>query len=280
MDVYDRSLFRLLNPHETGVGMKPRKFRIVIEYDGTDFAGWQMQPGRRTVQEEIEKAIELITASHSRVIGSGRTDAGVHARKQVAHFLSEARLDPEEWIGALNATLPKDIKVLDAAEVDSGFDARRNAAGKWYRYKILNRRIASPIERNRVWHVPSRLDIKAMRKAARLIKGERDFRSFQGSGCASENTVRTIKRLGIKYLDEDHLVFDIVATAFMKYMVRNIVGTLIAVGQGKIKPEEIKNIIRSRDRRRAGPTAPPQGLTLMEVYYNKKYEIKRKSRRN
>lgn len=247
--------------------MKPQKFRIVIEYDGADFAGWQIQPGRRTVQEEIEKAIEIITSSHSRVSGSGRTDAGVHARGQVAHFLSAARLGAEEWLRALNATLPEDIRIIDAAEVSPEFDARRSATGKWYRYEILTRQVASPIERRHVWHVPFKLDIKAMRKAAKAIKGERDFRSFRGSGCASKSTVRIIKRLDIKYMDEDHLVFDIEATAFMRYMVRNIVGTLVEVGRGKISPDDVKHILAAQDRRRAGPTAPPQGLTLMEVYY-------------
>ncbi len=259
--------------------MKPRKFRIVIEYDGTDFAGWQFQPQERTVQDEIEKAIEQISGNRSRVTGSGRTDAGVHARGQVAHFSTTARLGPDEWVGALNANLPKDVRVLDAARADPGFDARRSAGGKWYRYEVFTGRVAPAIDRNRVWHLPMDIDVEAMRKAARYFRGEHDFRSFRGSGCASKNTVRVIRRLKIKRVDADRVIFDIEATAFLKHMVRNIVGTLVEVGRGRIAPKEVKDIINARDRRRAGPTAPAQGLTLMTVYYDRNDKEKTESRR-
>jgi len=253
--------------------MKPQKFRIVIEYDGTNFSGWQFQPDERTVQGEIEKAIERITGSGARVTGSGRTDARVHARGQVAHFSSAARLSPQEWIGALNAHLGSDVKVIDASQADPDFDARRSARGKWYRYEILTRKVAPTIDRNSVWHMPVDLDVGAMQEAAEYLLGEHDFTSFKGAGCASKNAVRIIRRLEIDHAEKDRVVLDIEATAFLKHMVRNIVGTLVEVGRGRFSVEEVKYILDARDRKRAGPTAPAQGLTLMTVYYGEDLRV-------
>jgi len=247
--------------------MKHRRIRIVLEYEGTNYSGWQVQNDRPTVQEKVEDAIEMITGGRFRVTAAGRTDAGVHARGQTAHFDTEARLSDREWIGALNAHLPEDIRVLDAREAGLDFDARRSATGKLYRYRVLTRRVAPAIDRERVWHVPVHIDEDSMREATRYLVGEHDFTSFKAAGCASKNPVRVLKNIDIKR-DGDLLVFDLVATAFLRYMVRNIVGTLIEVGRGKLTPSDVKRILDAKDRTEAGPTAPSQGLTLVEVYYS------------
>jgi len=247
--------------------MKPHKILIVIEYDGTDFSGWQVQPNARTVQGEIEKAIEAITGERRRIFGAGRTDAGAHAQGQAAHFSTKSRLEPEEWVGALNANLPPDVRILHAENIPLAFDARRSARGKWYRYEILNRPIRPAIERRHVWHIEAGLDMEAMREAAGYLLGEHDFASFRGKGCNAKSTVRTIRRLDIRKTDEEHIVIDMEATAFLKHMARNMVGTLVEVGRGRLQPSDMGGILESRDRKEAGPTAPARGLTLVKVYY-------------
>ncbi len=252
--------------------MKPHKIRIVIEYDGTDFAGWQLQPDARTVQGEIEKAIQAVVGEKRRIFGAGRTDSGVHARGQVAHFSTKSRLEPKEWVGALNANLPPDVRILDAENTPLAFDARRSARGKWYRYEILNRPVRPAIDRRHVWHIEGKLDVDAMKRAAQYLLGEHDFSSFRGKGCDAKNTRRAVRRLDVQKTDEERIVTDLEATAFLKHMARNIVGTLVEVGRGRLQPSDMERILKLRDRKEAGPTAPAQGLTLMKVFYDDEIE--------
>lgn len=249
--------------------MKQRTLIIVLEYDGTDFHGWQLQPGKRTIQSELEEALRKLTGSPHRVVAAGRTDAGVHALGQVAHFKTKSDLESFEFKGALNALLSDDISVLDVRDAPENFDARRNAKGKIYRYLILNRKERPAIDRYRVWHVREPLDIKAMRMAAEYLVGEHDFRSFRGQKCSAKTTVRKIRRIEIKKEEKENiLAVEIEATAFLRQMVRAIVGTLVEVGRGKWAPERVAEALKGRDRRLAGPTAPPYGLYLVKVLYD------------
>ena len=247
--------------------MKPRTLILVIEYDGTEFAGWQAQPGKRTVQTELERAIGKLTGKRCRVVAAGRTDTGVHAFSQVAHLKTASDLLLHEVKGGLNSLLPRDIVVLDVREGPAGFDARRQAKGKIYRYVIINRRERPALDRNRSWHVREPLDVEAMRRGARYLLGEHDFRSFRGQRCASENAVRVIRRVDVKVQPPDRVIIEVEATAFLRQMVRVIVGTLVEVGRGRWAPERVRDALWACDRRSAGPTAPPQGLYLVEIQY-------------
>jgi tRNA pseudouridine38-40 synthase len=245
------------------------RFRITLEYDGTDFAGFQLQPDARTVQGELERAIREIAQEERRVIPAGRTDAGVHARGQVAHFDSETRLAPGELQRALNAVLPPDVAVLALAQVASDFDARRDALCKRYVYRILNRPEPSPLRARTHLHLRSVLDVEAMREGARSLLGKHDFSSFRGAPgglSADENPERSIDRLTVEARG-DEVLLEATGRSFLRYMVRNIAGTLIEVGQRRRAPREVGEILAARDRARAGPTAPAHGLSLEEVRY-------------
>jgi tRNA pseudouridine38-40 synthase len=243
-----------------------QNIRLVIEYDGTDFHGWQRQPGLRTVQGEIEGAIFRVSRERVGLIGSGRTDAGVHARGQVANFVTNARHSPVTWRAALNANLPADLAVVLADRADRDFHARRSAKGRVYEYRILRRPARSPIEGRFAWHLAVPLDVAAMRRAARLLRGKHDFSSFCAAGDEQED--RWVDLREIRLLKEgESLLLRFEASRFLWHMVRNIVGFLVEVGRGRIAPSEVGPILEARDRRRAGPTAPPQGLCLMEVRY-------------
>lgn len=246
----------------------PRKIRLVLEYDGTNYAGWQIQArGEATIQAEIERAVEKVTGKSSRVHCAGRTDAGVHAGGQVAHFTTESAITAARLAAALNQNLPGDIAVLKSEEVPMSFDARRDARGKVYRYCILNRPIRSPTLRRRVWHIREPLDLKSIQEAADRLTGEHDFSSFQGTGCAAGHPVRYVYLLEVKKPEPEMVAIDVFATAFLKHMVRNIVGTLVHVGLGKLGPEEMTQVLEAKDRRAAGPTAPARGLELVRVFY-------------
>ncbi len=240
---------------------------MIIEYDGTDFNGWQRQAAGRTVQGEIEAAVSRMTQRRVTVHGAGRTDAGVHAFGQCAHLACETRLTTSELLSGINALTPRDIAVLSVTSVADHFHARFRAKGKRYRYRIVNRPIPSAVERRFAWNITAPLNRDAMRKATESILGTRDFQAFEGAGSPRDTTVRTIGRAEWIEGEADLLLFEVEADGFLRYMVRNIVGTLILVGRGKIPPGDVSHILQGKDRGRAGPTAPPHGLFLMEVLY-------------
>jgi tRNA pseudouridine38-40 synthase len=241
--------------------------KLVIEYDGTRYVGWQIQPNGPSIQAEVERALAALHKAPRRVTAAGRTDAGVHARGQVASFPEERPLPLAAYVKGMNALLPEDVAVRAASVEAEGFDARRSARGKRYRYVIENVATRAPLGRLQAWQLFGRLDVAAMRAAAVHLLGRHDFASFQASDCACEHAVREVRRLDV--LGEPggriELVFE--ATAFVKHMVRNVVGTLVEVGQGKRAPGVLPALLEARDRREAGPTAPPQGLCLEEVFY-------------
>ena len=243
-----------------------RNIRIVCEYDGTSYHGWQIQPNGISIQEVLEKKIGIITQEKIKLTASGRTDAGVHALNQVANFRTGSAIACENLLKGINSLLPGDIAVKDLRDTDEDFHARYNAKSKIYLYKILNSPVRTALYRNYSWHVRASLDLGAMREAAVLLKGKRDFSSFCASGCDSENHVRTVidTSVGTK---EDMLSFTIEADGFLRYMVRNIVGLLVDVGRGIVAPAKFKEIMDAMDRTEAGITAPPQGLFLREVRY-------------
>lgn len=243
-----------------------RNIKLTIEYDGTNYLGWQRQKVGNTIQGTLEEAIEVLTNETVETIGSSRTDAGVHAKGFVANFKTSSKIPADKYREAINHKLPDDIVILKSEEVDEEFHARYNAMGKTYSYSILNREVPSAINRNYVYHVKRRLDIEAMREACKYFIGTHDFASFKSSGSSVKTTVRTISEL---YLEEQEDTIKIYVTGdgFLYNMVRIIVGTLIMVGFNKIKPNEIENIIKEKDREKAGICVPAKGLVLERVYY-------------
>jgi tRNA pseudouridine38-40 synthase len=245
------------------------RIRLVIEYDGTDFVGWQQQPAGRSVQGELESAVADLAQRPVRVHGAGRTDAGVHAAGQVAHLDWTGGLRPDELLRALNARLAPDLAVIDARAVPDRFDARRAAISKSYLYRILNRPSASPLRRRVTWHLLRRLDLDAMQRAAAHAVGERDFEAFRGAPGGPplrQCTRRRLDELEVRGVG-DECQIRARSRSFLRYMVRNLVGTLVEVGSGRLDPDEIPWILASCDRSRAGPTAPPQGLCLESIEY-------------
>ncbi len=243
-------------------------FRLIIEYDGSGFHGWQRQKKDRTVQETIEKALAIMTREKVTVIGSGRTDAGVHALGQVACFKTRSRLDARIFLTGLNSLLPGDVIVHACDPMPATFHARFDVTSKRYRYHILNRPIAPAIGRQFVWHIRTPLDTAAMMQAAGTLLGEHDFKAFEGAGSPRAHTVRTIIASTVNAPGEGNLTYTIAANGFLRFMVRNIVGTLVEVGLGKRSVADIQNILLSKDRSQAGATAPAQGLFLMDVAYD------------
>ena len=244
-----------------------RNLKLLIEYDGTSYHGWQVQPNGLTIQEVIEKKIEVMTRQTVRLTGSGRTDAGVHALGQVANFKTSSSIPVDGFRQGLNSLLPSDITVKSVEEVDEGFHSQFNARSKTYCYRILNQEAPSAIHRRFSWHLPSSLGLSAMQKAAETLIGTHDFSSFQGAKPDTEDPVRKVMKAQWSPEKGNFLCFLIEADGFLKKMVRNLVGTIVEVGKGKIPVEEFRAILEARDRRRAGMTAPPQGLFLVEVKY-------------
>jgi tRNA pseudouridine38-40 synthase len=250
------------------MGHAMKSFKLVIEYDGTNYNGWQRQATEPTVQAEIEQALSVMTRSDITLIGAGRTDAGVHAIGQAAHFRCETRLDPEAILKGLNSLLPPDIAICDCRLVPADFHARFAAQSKIYRYRILNRAARAAVGRNYSWFIHRPLDVQAMQQAAHFIVGRHDFKAFESSGSPRAHTVRHV--MAAQWVEEREqclLTFQIEADGFLRGMVRNIVGALVAAGRGRIQPADIAAILASRDRRRAGAPAPPQGLVMVEVKY-------------
>ena len=248
--------------------MQVSNFKITIEYDGSGFHGWQRQKGHRTVQEEIENALHTVTRQKIAVIGSGRTDAGVHALGQVASFKCLTRLGPGTIQKALNSLLPDAIVIRDCKPAAPTFHARYDARCKTYRYRILNHPLAVAVGRQYAWHIRRPLDLDAMRRAAAILVGRHDFSAFEGAGSPRSHAVRQVFRAFIDREEKaEFLAFDIAADGFLRFMVRNIVGTLVLVGSGKIGVADFEEILLSKERKRAGATAPPHGLFLMCVSY-------------
>jgi tRNA pseudouridine38-40 synthase len=245
---------------------EPRNLRVVVEYDGTDFSGWQRQAGFRTVQGCLEDAIREMTRESVAVRGAGRTDAGVHAAGQVANFELAARIPVHGLLRGLNALLPPDVALLDVAEADPAFDARFSARGKVYRYEVWNHLVRSPRHARTTWHVRSALDMALIREAAAALVGEHDFRAFRAADCERRTTRRIVRRLDVDRQGA-LLGFEIEATAFLKNMVRILVGTLVDVGRGRIPADAPARMLESGDRAAGGVTAPAQGLTLVRVIY-------------
>ncbi|MDP6466954.1 MAG: tRNA pseudouridine(38-40) synthase TruA [Pirellulaceae bacterium] len=248
-----------------------RCFHLTVAYDGTDFFGWQWQPDRRTVQGALEEAIQRVTSEKLRVAGSGRTDAGVHAYGQAVSFTSSTRLEADVLLRALNANLSHDVRVVNVTEASSDFCAMRTSTGKRYRYLIYNAPIPDVFSRQRVWFVYDHLDVDAMRDAARRLVGRHDFKSYETSGSPRVGTCRTIRDLTVSRgphgIDQNRIMIEVEADGFLYNMVRNLVGTLVEVGKGKQSVEWPEEILAARDRRLAGPTAPPQGLYLLQVFF-------------
>ncbi len=244
-----------------------RSFRIIVEYDGTDFHGWQIQPGLRTVQGELEKALEIVTGKKVRVSGAGRTDAGVHAIGQVASFaLEECSLPAGRILAALNALTSEDITVHSIVETPDKRIASDRVVSKTYRYYIDNGRNPSPLRRRTHFHIACPLDVFSMNMAAKILEGQHDFSAMRATDCTDPDPVKTIERCEVA--KEDSVVtIEVTGSGFLKHMVRIIAGTLIHVGKGKIEPQEVGRILDSRDRTKAGPTAPARGLVLVTVNY-------------
>ncbi|WP_373498090.1 tRNA pseudouridine(38-40) synthase TruA [Desulfococcus sp.] len=240
---------------------------MTIEYDGGNYAGWQFQKNARTIQGEIESALQTMVGRPVRLCASGRTDAGVHALGQVAGFRCDTRLSPETFQKGLNSMLDDDIVIHDCREAAGSFHARFDAVGKTYHYYILNRPLPSAIRRRHVWFIRRPLDDAAMQSAADMLTGEHDFSAFEGAGSPREHAIRVITSARFERGGGGEIAFKISANGFLRFMVRNIVGTLVEVGHHRITPSEFQAVLESRDRRRAGATAPPQGLFLMKVWY-------------
>jgi tRNA pseudouridine38-40 synthase len=243
-----------------------RTLRLVVEYDGTDFAGWQRQDGQSTVQGCLEKALQAMTGQALIVRGAGRTDAGVHAEGQVASVEVASRIPTLGFLRGLNTHLPPEIAVLDVADMPAGFNARHDARGKIYRYLVWNHPVRSPRHARRSWHVYDPLDTQAMRDAAARLIGEHDYRGFRSSDCDRTNTIRIIRRFDVRR-DGVLVSFEVEGTAFLRNMVRILAGTLVAVGKGKMTPDQVSAVLANGDRTQAGVTAPACGLTLVRVIY-------------
>ena len=251
-----------------------RNIKLTIEYDGTRLHGWQIQnKNQRTVQGEIEKALRRICKEKIRLIGSGRTDRGVHALGQVANFKTKSAKPLNVLTNALNANLPEDICILDSEETPENFHAQFSAKSKTYRYTILNREGRGALQRFLCWHYNQKLNLKFMKQEANELLGRKDFKSFQSTDPTKakrhkkEHTIRTIKRIRI-FKKDDYLIIEIEANGFLYKMVRNIVGTLLDIGRGKLPKGSMRKILSRKNRYFAGPTAKAKGLTLLRVTYS------------
>jgi len=258
-----------------------RHFKLTIAYDGTDFHGWQIQAEKPTIQGEIVSVLRRLTQEHVYLHGAGRTDAGVHALGQVGSFRTQAGLSAEEFQRALNALLPQAIRIVGSEEVGPDFDARWSARGKIYRYRIYRGKVVPPTIWRYVLHYPFPLDEDAMRDAAARFVGTHDFASFAASTGSEEDdkehsTEREIFSTELaRSPDNEELIFTVRGRSFLRYMVRKMVGTLLDVGRGRLKPDDIDRLYELRDRSKSGPTVPPQGLVMAEVQHEEAWRFGR-----
>ena len=245
------------------------RYKLTIEYDGTSLLGWQRQLDGPSVQQYLEEILAKLNGFHREIVSAGRTDAGVHALGQVAHIDLEREMEPWKIREAFNGNLQAaevSVSVLDVEAVDDNFNARFSAKKRAYIYRILNRRAPSPLLRNRVWWVPRPLDIELMRQGAKYLLGHHDFSSFRAAACQAKSPVKTLDKLDISRQGEE-VIFNVEARSFLHHQVRNFVGTLKLVGEGRLTPEDVKHILEAKDRSAAGPTAPASGLYLAKVEY-------------
>lgn len=243
-----------------------KNVKLVIEYQGTNFSGWQRQIGQRTVEEEIEKILRKITKEDTKLIGSGRTDAKVHAFGQVANFKTKSTIPASRFKYILNTRLPEDIRIRESQEVDMDFHARFSAKAKKYRYIIYNNKMPSALYRNFSYHIPRYIDIDKMKDASEEFIGTHDFTSFKGRRSVVKDAIRTVYRIEINR-NKDFIELTFIGKSFLKYMIRIIVGTLLEVGYGNLSRNDLREIIALKDRTKAKKTAEPQGLFLLKVYY-------------
>lgn len=243
-----------------------RNIKLTIEYDGTNYVGWQRQKNGTSIEETIEKAIMNITGENVKIIGSSRTDAGVHAKGQTANFYTMSKIPDLKFASAINSKLPRDIVILEALDVDKNFHSRYSSIGKRYSYKILNRKQPPAYFKNFVEHCPYELNYSHMVSASGAFLGKHDFTAFKSTGSSAKTSIRTIKMIELTKND-DLITINIEGDGFLYNMVRIIAGTLIDVGRGRICPDSIMDIIESRDRGKAGKTAGASGLCLERVYY-------------
>jgi tRNA pseudouridine38-40 synthase len=246
------------------------RFKIFLSYDGSAYSGWQIQPNSNTIQGEVEKALRIILRGNIKVVGSGRTDAGVHALLQVAHFDSRDIDDIQKLVRSTNGILKKDIRVLKIEKTDMNFHARKSVKRKKYVYMIYNNSCFPPVLQGKVLFFPRRLELKLMKEAADILIGRHDFSSFKASDCSSKTQVREIFNISIEEVFHFYhpvLEISITGSGFLKHMVRNIVGTLLKVGTGGVGIDKFIEIFNSRDRINAGPTSPALGLYLKEIEY-------------
>ncbi|MFQ5634287.1 MAG: tRNA pseudouridine(38-40) synthase TruA [Gammaproteobacteria bacterium] len=243
-----------------------------VEYDGTAYCGWQIQPHAPSIQQSLADAVSVVANEPVRCIGAGRTDTGVHASGQVAHFDTTAERGRRAWLRGINSNLPADISVFNVWPVGADFHARYSATARAYRYVILNRPARSALERHRAWWVHRSLDVDAMKQAASRLLGEHDFSSFRAAGCQAHSAVRKLHRLDIMRSAE-RIFIDCEANAFLHHMVRNIAGSLVRIGHGEADARWLAELLERRDRRLAGVTAPACGLTLTRVDYPERFGI-------
>ena len=254
------------------------RIALGLEYDGTDFIGWQIQPAGRSVEGTLAAAIGFVAGAPVTVQGSGRTDAGVHALHQVAHFDTDVVRSPRQWLLGINSNLPPDVAIRWVREVPSSFNARRSALSRRYRYTVLQQASRPALLRRRVWWLRQELDCAAMTAAATAWLGEHDFSAFRSAGCQAKSPRRRLLAVAIAKRVAGAgtaLTFEFTANSFLQHMVRNFVGTLVAVGDGALTPQDAARILERRDRREAGVTAPSKGLVLVEVLYPPEYELPR-----
>ena len=252
------------------------RIALGLEYDGTDFVGWQIQRSGRSVEAELARAVSFVAGETVTVHGSGRTDAGVHALNQVAHFDARDSRTPRQWLLGINSNLPPDVAVRWVQQVPDDFDARRSALHRRYRYTVLQQPARPALLRARAWWLRQSLDCGAMTAAATAWLGEHDFSAFRAAGCQAKTARRRLIAVAIARQTRAKgalLTFEFTANAFLQHMVRNLVGTLVAVGAGELTPAQAAAILASRDRTVAGVTAPPEGLALVEVAYSERFGL-------
>lgn len=243
-----------------------QRYALCVEYDGSAYNGWQIQPHAPSIQQALNEAISVVANEQVECTGAGRTDTGVHAAGQIVHFDSSGQRSLRSWLLGVNSNLPPDIAVIWVRPVSSEFHARFSAISRTYRYVILNRPVRSALERNRAWWVHAPLDLERMQAAANFLIGEHDFSAFRAASCQSHSAVRQMAELSVSRSGQNIIIY-CRANAFLHHMVRNIVGSLVRVGKAEEKPEWMSYLLKAADRRVSGMTAPAAGLTLMEIGY-------------